>query len=119
MKDVNLSEDTIQKTEILMNSVKRQIIILSVFFIGMCLVKVHAQPRDLIGPVTADEIIAKERIFDIYIKRYKPEADAIEYLSSLQDSVSLYIFFGTWCRESKKIHPRSHEKLRTGKLQIH
>ncbi len=112
MKDVNLSEDTIQKTEILMNSARRLLIIPCIFFIGICGGKVSAQSRDLIGLVSADEIIAKERIFDIYIKRYKPEAAAVEYLSSLQDSVTLYIFFGTWCRESKKYVPGLMKSLK-------
>lgn len=105
MKDGNLSEDTIQKTEILMNSARRLLITLCLFFFGMIYGKVNAQSGDLIGPVTPEEIITKERIFEIYMKRYQPDDGSVKYLSALEDTVTLYIFFGTWCRESKKYIP--------------
>lgn len=60
---------------------------------------------DQIGLVTAEEIIDHDRIFSIYMDRYDPEEEAIEYLSSQKDSLALYIFFGNWCRESKKYIP--------------
>ena len=31
--------------------------------------------------------------------------DAIEYLSSIKDSVQIYALFGTWCHDSKKQIP--------------
>lgn len=107
MKDVNLSEDTIQKREILMNSARLKILL--TFCVCMVMgisASISAQPAgDLLGEVAAEEIIEHDRIFRIYMDRYEPEAEATEYLSSHADSLSLYIFFGNWCRESKKYIP--------------
>ncbi|MBD3617297.1 MAG: hypothetical protein HUJ22_12070 [Gracilimonas sp.] len=112
MKDVNLSEDTIQKTEILMNSARQALFITIVLFGMLNMDFAYGQTSDLTGPVTAEEIVEQDRIFEIYINRYKPDEKAVEYLSTQQDSVTLYVFFGNWCRESKKYIPGLMKSLK-------
>lgn len=60
---------------------------------------------DLVGIVTAEQILDHDRIFSIYVNRYEPEKEAVDYLQTQKDSLTLNIFFGNWCRESKKYIP--------------
>ncbi|MCH2450638.1 MAG: thioredoxin family protein [Gracilimonas sp.] len=100
-----MSEDTIQKREILMNSARLMILSVIILF-GVMIIPATAQSTaNQVGPVTAEEITDHDRIFSIYVDRYDPDREAIEYLSSQEDSLVLYIFFGNWCRESKKYIP--------------
>lgn len=88
-----------------MNSARLMILSIIILF-GLMMMPARAQSTaDQIGPVTAQEIIEHDRIFRIYVDRYDPDEESIEYLSSQEDSLSLYIFFGNWCRESKKYIP--------------
>ena len=105
MKDGNFHEDTIQKTEILMNSASRTLFILIVGCVAMTSSVVLAQSQELIGPVSREEILANDRIYGIYLDRYEPEKKAVEYLSAYRDSAKLMVFVGSWCRESKKYIP--------------
>lgn len=105
MKDGNLAEDTIQKTEILMNSARRFLFTILLLVGLMVFSDVKAQQNNLIGPVTKEEILAADRIYQIYIDRYEPDEEAVRYLSAHQDSVKLMVFVGSWCRESKKYIP--------------
>lgn len=78
------------------------VIILSVVMI----IPAKAQSiADQVGQVTAKEITDHDRIFKIYVDRYVPGEESVTYLSTQKDSISLYIFFGNWCRESKKYIP--------------
>ncbi|HET8866170.1 MAG TPA: thioredoxin family protein [Gracilimonas sp.] len=61
--------------------------------------------EDLVGIVTAQQIIDHDRIFRIYVNRYEPENEVVDYLQTQKDSLTLNIFFGNWCRESKKYIP--------------
>lgn len=72
---------------------------------------VSAQNSDLLGPTTEQEIREQHRIFDIYTKRYQPEEAAVQYLSSVQDSVTIYVLFGTWCHDSKREIPALFKTL--------
>ncbi|WP_428235571.1 thioredoxin family protein [Gracilimonas sp.] len=105
MKDGNLTEDTIQKTEILMNSARRFVFAVILGFWLMWPAASKAQQQDLTGPVTKEEILANDRIYKIYIDRYEPDREAVEYLSAYRDSVQLMVFVGSWCRESRKYIP--------------
>lgn len=67
--------------------------------------KIHAQSQHIVGATTLEEISEKDNIFQIYMDRYQPEEAAVEFLKSVEDSVSLLVFIGTWCRESKKYIP--------------
>lgn len=81
---------------------------LFIFFIllGVCAPNViQAQSADWLGPVSKEYILSTDRIYEIYIKRYEPDKEAVEYLSTFRDSVQLVIFIGSWCRESKKYIP--------------
>ncbi|MEX0844330.1 MAG: hypothetical protein WD022_03575 [Balneolaceae bacterium] len=105
MKDVNLGEDTIQKTEILMNSARLYFFIPVLWIGGLISSPLLAQSGDLIGPVTVQEIAEHDRIYDIYMERYQPSEAALEYLATQKDSIKLIIFLGDWCKESKKYLP--------------
>lgn len=65
-----------------------------------------AQDEVLIGTLSLSEIIENDPVFEIYIDRYQPNEEAVSYLSNYQDSVEVIVFFGSWCRESKKYIPR-------------
>ncbi|MGN8225318.1 thioredoxin family protein [Gracilimonas sp. BCB1] len=89
-----------------------------VFVVMFCLIwpsALKAQQQDLTGPVTKEEILANDRIYDIYIDRYKPDSESTEYLSAHQDSVQLMVFVGSWCRESKKYIPGLMKTLELAK----
>ena len=88
-----------------MNSARCLSITVVLLFMVMAVGKVHAQSSEILGPVSKEEIIANDRIYDIYIKRYEPEEEALQYLATYQDSVKLLVFMGSWCRESKKYIP--------------
>ncbi|WP_421773161.1 thioredoxin family protein [Gracilimonas sp.] len=88
-----------------MNSASRFVFVVLFGFGLMWPSTLKAQQQDLTGPVTKEEILANDRIYDIYIGRYKPDQEAVEYLSTYQDSVQLMVFVGSWCRESKKYIP--------------
>lgn len=105
MKDGNLTEDTIQKTEILMNSARWFLFMVIVCFGVLSFQQTKAQQNELIGPVSKKEILANDRIYQIYIDRYEPNVEAVQYLSAYKDSVQLMVFVGSWCRESKKYIP--------------
>lgn len=75
-----------------------------IFMMGSSL-KSYAQTPDLVGKTSAKEVREQHRIFDIYTKRYEPNSESLEYLSEIQDSVSIYVIFGTWCHDSKKQIP--------------
>lgn len=64
-----------------------------------------AQKEDLLGVVTADQIMNSDHLFKIHTQRYEPNTEALQYLNNYQDTLSIQIFFGSWCRESKKYLP--------------
>jgi hypothetical protein len=103
VKDGNLSEDTIQKTEILMNSAR--LFSFTVILLLVLVGETYAQSDALRGSVSKEEILENDHIYEIYIDRYKPDSSAVKYLSALEDSVELIVFIGSWCRESKKYIP--------------
>ncbi|MDR9418517.1 thioredoxin family protein [Gracilimonas sp.] len=105
MKDVNLSEDTIEKTEILMNLARAVL-----FLFGLCIFMMSpemtaAQSGSMTGIVSQAEILENNRIYSIYKDRYQPEESAINYLKTYDDSVDVMVFWGSWCKESKKHIP--------------
>lgn len=76
------------------------------WFVGMMLMSANACAQsDLIGAVSEEQILESDHLFKIHTQRYKPDSDALKYLNSYEDSLSLNIFFGFWCRESKKYLP--------------
>ncbi len=64
-----------------------------------------SQNADIIGKTTSEEVREQHKIFDIYTKRYKPNSESLKYLTEIQDSVQIYVLFGTWCHDSKKQIP--------------
>jgi len=44
--------------------------------------------------------------FDTGYSSYQPHAEKIEQLKRMQDSVDLFVVFGTWCSDSKREIPR-------------
>lgn len=88
-----------------MNSA-RQFLFTTVIFCGVITYgPVNAQSNDLTGVITKNQILSHDRIYEIYIKRYEPDEEAVKYLSAYQDTLQLVVFLGSWCRESKKYIP--------------
>ncbi len=100
-----------------MNSA-REILLAAILVFGLLWPEtMKAQKQDLVGPVTKEEILANDHIYDIYIDRYKPDEEAVGYLSAYQDSVQLMVFVGSWCRESKKYIPGLMKTLELAKAE--
>lgn len=70
-----------------------------------------SQSNSFIGPVQEEEILAAFPIYEIYKDRYQPEAPVISQLVQVQDSVKLMVFWGSWCKDSKKQVPRMMKVL--------
>lgn len=66
---------------------------------------VFAQNDDIVGITTEEEIRSEHRVFDIYTERYTPNPESVAFLNQIQDSVKIYVLFGTWCHDSKKQIP--------------
>jgi thiol-disulfide isomerase/thioredoxin len=82
--------------------------ILGVVFFSLGTVNFYqilAQDAELIGSLTLSEIIENDPIFEIYMDRYQPEENSMTYLRNYQDSVEVVVFYGSWCRESRKYLP--------------
>lgn len=76
------------------------------FLLGlMSFEPLHAQNPALTGIVTVSEIIENDQVFGIYIDRYQPDEKSLAYLKAYPDSVEVMVFFGSWCRESRKYVP--------------
>lgn len=79
-------------------------IFLSLCFMLIFLADVSVAQNELSGFVTEAQI-REIRIFDLYTKRYKPNMEAIAQLNTVQDSVLVDVFLGTWCHDSKREIP--------------
>ena len=64
-----------------------------------------AQSNILIGLKTEQELLESDHLFRIHTERYNPDEAALQYLKTFDDSLTIQIFFGSWCRESKKYLP--------------
>jgi len=71
-----------------------------------------------VGLVSSEQIIEHDRIFRIYMDRYEPNEEAVTYLSTQKDSLTLYVFFGNWCRESKKYIPGLMKSLQAAGSEL-
>lgn len=67
--------------------------------------KITAQQKLLLGEINVEQILETDNLFRIHSTRYQPDEKALRYLSEMEDSVEIYIFFGSWCRESRKYLP--------------
>lgn len=91
------------------------------FFIATPLVSpAVAQDISDTGTVEMDSILEQDRIYRIYADRYTPDSEALKKLNAIEDSVQLKVFFGSWCRESKKYIPgliKTLQELNTAYIQ--
>lgn len=74
-------------------------------------VLVSAQTEHIVGGTTAEQVREEHPLFDVYTKRYQPDQQAIQYLSSISDSVKIFAMFGTWCHDSKRHLPELMKTL--------
>lgn len=63
-----------------------------------------AQDEYLSGPVTESQI-REVKIFDLYADRYEPDAEIIQKLHEVKESILIDVFMGTWCHDSKREVP--------------
>ena len=64
-----------------------------------------AQDRNVTGPASAENILASDNLMRIHSQRYQPDSTAAAFLHAYPDTVTIYVFFGSWCRESRKYLP--------------
>lgn len=61
------------------------------------------------GPISRMEV-EKDSLFKSWfvqsLRGYKPNADAVTALKQQADSVSFYVFMGTWCEDSHFVIPK-------------
>jgi len=74
-------------------------------FLFVCSQPSFSQNADIVGKTTSEEVREQYKIFDIYTKRYSPNSESLKYLAEIQDSVQIFVLFGTWCHDSKKQIP--------------
>lgn len=99
-------EDTIWNSELLRYKFMKVLFVVFLFsIIGISCSDTVAQNSDIVGSTTPAEVREQHPVFDIYTKRYEPDMASIEYLSAIEDSVQIYVLFGTWCHDSKKQIP--------------
>jgi thiol-disulfide isomerase/thioredoxin len=58
-----------------------------------------------LGELTSNQIIYGSRIFDMRYVDYVPNSDAVQSIHNLQKPVEIKVFWGDWCKESKKYVP--------------
>src|SRR5262245_26513204 len=58
-----------------------------------------------LGEMTSAQIIAGSRIFNMRYVDYVPNSDAVQFIHNLQKPVEIKVFWGDWCKESKKYVP--------------
>ena len=93
-------------------SISRFLLIIGLIYI-YGIQEARAQSSELVGPVSESEILSADRIFEIYVDRYRPDSSAVEYVKNWKEPVNVIIFFGTWCRDSKKYIPGFMKLMRT------
>lgn len=81
------------------------IVVFLFFLMTFATLELHAQKNDIVGATTVNEILKSDPVYQIYIDRYQPDRPAIKFLNAVQDSITIRVFIGTWCRESKKYIP--------------
>lgn len=105
-------KDTISGIQILM---LRIILRYSLFYFVISFfanISAAAQTSPIIGVVEVEQIIEDDPLFGIHAERYKPDEQAVEFLTTYTDTTEIYVFFGNWCRESKKYLPGLVKTLR-------
>ncbi len=83
--------------------------------------QIYAQNADILGITSKKEIIERHPVYSIYMDRYQPNEEALSYLSAYTDSVTLWVFMGSWCRESTKHIPglmKTLERAANPKVEI-
>jgi thiol-disulfide isomerase/thioredoxin len=88
-----------------------KVLFISFLLLSAGLSTASAQESHLIGETSEKEIRETHRIFDIYTNRYQPDKEVIQRLSEIQDSVKIYVLFGTWCHDSKREIPAFFKTL--------
>lgn len=79
-----------------------------------------AQSASNTGIIEMHTILERDRIYRIYADRYTPDSEALKKLNAIEDSVQLKVFFGNWCKESKKYIPgliKTLQELNTRNIQ--
>lgn len=89
-----------------------KISLLFILFLFFSNTSLLAQNDYLSGPVTESQI-REVKIFDLYTKRYEPNEIIIQKLNSVQDSILIDVFMGTWCHDSKREIPALFKIMET------
>ena len=74
-----------------------------------------------LGGMTSAQIIAGSRIFAMRYVDYVPNSDAVQFIHNLQKPAEIKVFWGDWCKDSKKYVPgfiKSMEFAENNKITI-
>jgi hypothetical protein len=56
---------------------------------------------DLVGPATRDQILEAQPEWQAVVAAYDPDPEAVARLKSLDHPVTVEVFLGTWCSDSR------------------
>ena len=88
-----------------MNHVKKfTLFILLGFVLTGCTHSVASEP-DLIGEISAEQLLAQYPAFQAEYKAYQPSQEELAAVAELQKD-TLVVLFGTWCHDSQREVPR-------------
>src|SRR6266404_5951011 len=62
------------------------------------------QNNAAIGPMTREQILAMP-VFNYFYLQYSPKGESIEAIHNYSHAVEIKVFFGDWCKDSKKHVP--------------
>ena len=69
--------------------------------------EIRVVPRaHLIGQATLDELFLHTPAYRLLADQYKPNLEAVKFLSQYQEPVNFIVAFGTWCSHCKEWVPR-------------
>ncbi len=58
-----------------------------------------------LGELTSMQIISGSRVYSLRYVDYVPNSDAVQFIHNVGRPVEIKIFWGDWCKESKKYVP--------------
>lgn len=70
----------------------------------------------LIGEITRDELFSEFDIFKTNYEKYVPSDSAVQLLKNYTGAISIEIFLGTWCGDTKRNLPHFLKTLDQAKM---
>ncbi|NUM81295.1 thioredoxin family protein [bacterium] len=61
--------------------------------------------RMLIGEFTKEELLSELSVFKTLYDQYQPSQNAIDFLKTISNDLTIELYLGTWCPDSKRDVP--------------